>query len=192
MPKGQARVYTKHKPRCNAKSKQTQEQCAASAVEGKDKCHWHGGRIPFKTDGSRSKYKSTLPTLKSQRKKIDADPKLISSDELLKKHVTIVNQLYDDLSKDLDSEPCFLCGHLGGNLLDHPALRPLLDNLATAVTRASAIEELKVKKGYVLTLTELNNFLLKRLLPAVEDLLLPGGMKKLQHRLSDVIDVETE
>ena len=32
-----------HAPRCQAKSKRSQEQCKKAAIRGKDKCRMHGG-----------------------------------------------------------------------------------------------------------------------------------------------------
>ena len=172
---------------CNAKSKRTGFKCKARAMKGKDKCYHHGAKTPFKTDGSQSKYRDTLPTLVQQRRKIDANPRLISSDELLKKYTTLINQLYDDLSLSLD-EPCLLCGAFGGNLVEHPALKPLLENLASATSKAAAVEELKMKKGYYKSLAEWTDWLTKTLIPMLEDLLKPGKMQVLQQRLLQIED----
>ena len=173
-----------HKPqRCTAQRRMGRGPCKSWAIRGKDKCRIHGGKTPFKTDGRNSKYLKTIPPLKAQREKIDADPRLASSGELLKKYTTIINQLYEDLEQDLLGDECPLCGSTA-DLLNHPALKPLLENLATATTKAAAVEELKMKKGVYMSIQEVMEWMNKIFLPCVEDLLLPDKMPELQKRLA--------
>ena len=56
-PESDFKVSKHGRSRCTAQSKQNKCRCKRWSVRGKDKCSWHGGRIPaIRTNGRASKY----------------------------------------------------------------------------------------------------------------------------------------
>jgi len=164
------------KVQCTAKSKQTKERCKRPAVKGKDKCRYHGGATPLRKYGSHTKYPDAFPTLAKKLQEIEENPRLVSSEELLKKFVAIGEVIYDAIKDDPD-------------LANNPARKDYAEILAIAINRAAMVEEIKMKQGYYWNLTQITEWINSRLLPAVDDCILSDKRDEFWKRV-EIIDMK--